>query len=375
MAESAFDVQQVSNLEIGQFIQYCKCSDLSVDFVVTGHDCQPIAFNAALYQQNQLIESSGEGFVKHWHSCKVMPGIYQLILTLDPQTTLTDSLQWQEPLCKELNLEGNRTTIVKARTPEFQLTDIPRIMRANDWEIGAKLMERWFTSSKYTYPDIDYTNDPTRPYNDQIVTLDWALKYPRAKSVYDAMWTDKIYVNEAAKKEIVDALKVNKLLTKSKETFGNLGEPMDDINRDGHFYIQERPVGSSFHSITNDLDGMHAALANFTFRMAVEGEVIYKGRQNNLFGLFEDELYEIRIKRVGIYVRDSYDFIGDQFGGLGYWNPVDNKVSKISGDNFHEVTNASFRKWREKHNKGGDFTVYSNMEIREVNESWTIEVE
>ena len=32
-------------------------------------------------------------------------------------------------------------------------------------------------------------------------------------------------------------------------------------------------------------------------------------------------------------------------------------------------------KWREKYKKGSDFTMYSDIEIREVDESWIIEVD
>lgn len=277
--------------------------------------------------------------------------------------------KWEEESSRYSSV--NRLVVVEI--DRFQITDIPAIMRANDWEVGAHLMEKWFSTPAYTYPDSNL-NDPLRPYDNQIVTLGWALQYPRAKEVYDAMWDEKIYVNDAAKLEIENTILRNGLAVKNTtQKFGDLTQAINKINQDGQFYIQFRRVGSLFETAINNLDDMHAALARFTFRMAVEGEVAHKGRQDHPLDLFEDELYEIRLKRVGIYLRDSYDFIGSQTGGLGYWSKGDNKARKSHSEGYHYVENADFRVWRKQHNKGGDFTVYSDMEIREVNESWIIE--
>jgi|GEM_PF-1172976 len=279
--------------------------------------------------------------------------------------------KWEEKAMKHSATDR----VVEVTLETFTLTDIPSIMRANHWETGAQLMEQWFANPNYTYPDADLTNDPKRKYNDEIVTMAWAKGFPRAKKVYDAMWSDKIYSNQAAKTLLEDKLREKAFFVKNTtRSFGDLGQAINTINRDEEFYIQSREVGSHFHSIVNEWDGMHAALARFTFRMAIEGEVVHKGREDNFFDFTEDELYEVKIKRVGIYLRDSYDFIGNQFGDLGYWNKVDNTVAKTGGENFHKVTNADFRQWRDENDRGGDFTVYSDIDIREVNESWIIKV-
>jgi len=122
---------------------------------------------------------------------------------------------------------------------------------------------------------------------------------------------------------------------------------------------------------------LDAALYNFDFHMAVEGTVTYEKTQESYGGLGSDEdVYTVRITRVGLYVRDSFDFIGDQ--DLGYWNPKTNDVAKTwlgAGDGYHEVTNAGMRQWRKKTGCGGDFLVFSDMEIRNVNESWTVEID
>lgn len=66
------------------------------------------------------------------------------------------------------------------------------------------------------------------------------------------------------------------------------------------------------------------------------------------------------ITNVGAYMRDSYDFNGDQ--PLGCWNVCTNKVEEgffCSGS--AAVTNGDFRDWRTANGKGGDFVVYSDV--------------
>jgi hypothetical protein len=68
------------------------------------------------------------------------------------------------------------------------------------------------------------------------------------------------------------------------------------------------------------------------------------------------------IDTVGIYLRDQYDFIGDQ--SLGYWRVSDNNVTKTWRPDSTEMTNESFRNWRSTSGKGGDFEVFSDVEIK-----------
>jgi hypothetical protein len=155
---------------------------------------------------------------------------------------------------------------------------------------------------------------------------------------------------------------------KGEAGFGDLTQSAAEINA-GPYYIQQRCVKTS---IVQELDALVAALANFCFHMAVEGRVTYLGKETKWFGLDEDDIYRIELIRVGVYVRDSYDFIGSQLGGLGYWNPTTNGVSKIPGAGFHKVVNETFRDWRAKTGCGGDFIVYSDIEVRDVSSQWEV---
>lgn len=66
------------------------------------------------------------------------------------------------------------------------------------------------------------------------------------------------------------------------------------------------------------------------------------------------------VTSVGVYVRDSYDFVDEQ--SLGYWNSRTNYAGRnfLKGD---KVSNASFRDYAKKTGKGADFLVYSYIKI------------
>lgn len=252
-------------------------------------------------------------------------------------------------------------------------------MRHNNWPIAARLMEHWFSEKAYEYPNPKDVNYAEIPHNDQIVTLKWALGFERAKKVYDEMWkdgiyvnpihghpfygdpiyVDPIYVNHKAREEIEDKLGKQNKFTDKKEAFGDLSQPVAVINE--NYYYQQRGVEHSFLQdiLLQDFDDMFVALHNFEFRMAFQGEVVPK----------KQGVYRIHLRKVGIYLRDSFSFENDQ--PLGVWDPDDNSASRTPGTG-HGVRNRDFREWRKATGCGGDFIVFSDLKIRDVDESWEI---
>jgi hypothetical protein len=135
------------------------------------------------------------------------------------------------------------------------------------------------------------------------------------------------------------------LLARSGSSFGNLTRPAPDLDPD---YINFRTVDFG----VSDLDDMTAALGNFAFRVVVAGEVEpLTGRGG----------HRVTIRQVGVYVRDSFDFNGDQF--LGYWDDSDNSVSMMNPFSGTGVSNADFRAWRTANSRGGDFLVFSDVKL------------
>jgi hypothetical protein len=94
-----------------------------------------------------------------------------------------------------------------------------------------------------------------------------------------------------------------------------------------------------------------AALGAFTFRVVVAGSVtpVLPGG------------HEVTITKVGVYVRDSFDFEGFQF--LGFWDDATNTVSAINPLAGTAVFNSSFREHRDKYHLGGDFLVFSDLKV------------
>lgn len=204
------------------------------------------------------------------------------------------------------------------------LTEIPYEMRFSGWTEGAKLLETWFERPPATAPS--YSKAVT-----DLIKMDWVLGFQRAKTAYDSMIKDKVWSNAAAQKRMAAILAPKPKPTGNQSIpFGDLSQPVEIIDQE---WVNTR-------SVTNGLawDGMTAALGAFALHVAVAGKV---SRQSAMY-------VDVSIEEVGIYVKDSFDFEGDQF--LGVWGYRDTPVN-----------NSDFREWRQANHAGGDFRVFSDV--------------
>jgi hypothetical protein len=219
------------------------------------------------------------------------------------------------------------------------LTNIPRIMRAQrpvPWTQGATFLDRWFLSAAAVMPHYGAADIVT-------VDMDWVLGFKRARSVYDAMLSEKIWVNAASRERLASVLKrQGKLGLPGRAWFGDINLHVPTVHRD---QLNFRYVTSP----SSPIDGLSAGLGDFALYVAVAGE--HEG--------LKDGRTKISIHQVGIYVRDSFDFEGGQF--LGYWDETTNTVSGLNPFAGSMVTNGDFREWRRRTGMGGDFLIYSNM--------------
>jgi hypothetical protein len=222
----------------------------------------------------------------------------------------------------------------------LDLTQIPKIMRAQRWTNAALLMDKWFSRPAATKPRYSEPPDTTT------VTMGgWALMFPRAKSVYDQLIRDRIWANRPAQKAVADLLRRKGLVGKGGASFGI---PPGTPSRFHDDHVNHREVGFGLA----DLDEMTAALGNFSFYVVVAGSVepVPKGAG-----------HKVTIKQVGVYLKDSYDFNGEQF--LGFWNDEKNTVSMIKVWSGTGVGNADFRAWRQRTGMGGDFLTFSDVKL------------
>ncbi len=77
----------------------------------------------------------------------------------------------------------------------------------------------------------------------------WVLTFQRAKEVHDKIFSEKAFVNDAAKGEIVKILKRYGKFGHGTQyiTFDFVTSPVIDIDKAGD-YVNERYVGSQFDS-------------------------------------------------------------------------------------------------------------------------------
>lgn len=128
-------------------------------------------------------------------------------------------------------------------------------------------------------------------------------------------------------------------------------------------------------------DDFYAALGRATLNIAISGIIEFENGRGSL-----------AVDKVGFYIRDSYEFLDNQF--LGFWNrhgvtrlpgpniaaiPINKDTGgreseeiviptvvsrplNIEFDRYYSVTNSSFRDFQDL-GHGGDFTIFSDVII------------
>jgi len=229
------------------------------------------------------------------------------------------------------------------------LTNIPRVMRGLGWLKGARLLEIWFSRPRAVFPAYSSPDTTT-------IRMDsWALTFPRARQVYDQLIKERIWSNTPARAVVARMLRNKGLLTRLQQTFGHLSDPVPTQDPD---YVNERPAGGY-----TSFDDMTAALGNFNFRVVIAGTVAPLTASL-------PASYQVQIREVGVYIRDSFDFEGNQY--LGCWSDNPDGFSPVmppsSGEEFMPtglifapVGNRDFRAWRDQKGRGGDYLVFSDI--------------
>lgn len=274
---------------------------------------------------------------------------------------------------------------------DFKVTDIPPAMDTLGWQQGARFMRKWLTGAAYEMPmDIKLGKTSANTLSPgQLLTdlpFEWLLNNSdRVQPAIDEKIEKLSVVNEFS--DIVGRVKhpldqLSKglivLMTRLKR-FGVLNEKNRALHNDyfdfsNHSAMQLEdtsqfnlfPVGASkLEKATDTLDDVYGALGSFIIKIAA----------TKLRTIANDHGFPaIEIEEIGLYVRDTYDFINvgdDQL--LGYWSNQGvlrpglvsyfTEPDHIDQGNTHyyKVTNDSFNEYRKTWNKGGDFVVFSTV--------------
>lgn len=91
---------------------------------------------------------------------------------------------------------------------------------------------------------------------------------------------------------------------------------------------------------------------------------------------------EISITKIWEEIKDFFDFVDSKFDifspptylsqPLGYWDFINNKVSKNIFSNRSYIDNESYQKYQNDTGKGGDFRLISDYEEIDINFSFLV---
>lgn len=274
----------------------------------------------------------------------------------------------------------------------FKITDIPDVMERKGWTVSARFMRKWFYDPFYEMTPKEKQNkvDMNTVDKNHIIEdldFDWLLTSSlRIKPIYDTFVKQVSSVIEyndylGRKKQISQQLSnglcyiINRLdesglfiSNEIKDCYLNYGN-LSAIELDKTSQFNFIKIGSTLWEKTTDtLDDVYGALGSFIIKIAFTDLNVTRDT---------DGFMRLEIKELGLYVRDTYEFMNDgDDQPLGYWG--ENGVIKpgvisellqkeyIDDDDrrYFRVTNSSFVRYREKYkneNKTGDFFVYSTV--------------
>ncbi|EGL7019121.1 hypothetical protein IMT94_002946 [Salmonella enterica] len=278
----------------------------------------------------------------------------------------------------------------------FKITDIPDVMDKKGWKIAAGFMRKWFNDPYYEMSKQEKLNKvDMHSINKQHIVDDLPFDW-----LYTASTRVSPIINNVVK-NISEVREYNETLGKLKGVANQLSNGLIAmIGRLEHLGLVDRkskamksafldysempaieldrtsqfnyfPIGDTlWEKATDELDDVYGALGSFIVKIAFLNLNITQDKTG---------FYRIEINELGLYVRDTYEFMNDgDDQPLGYWG-WDNVVkpgiiselfesAKITenGKDYFRVTNGSFVQYREKcHKEGksvtGDFFVYSTV--------------
>ncbi|MBD2815968.1 hypothetical protein ID850_14610 [Xenorhabdus sp. Flor] len=257
-------------------------------------------------------------------------------------------------------VKGGKVTEIEVDV--FMLNEIPNSMEKMGWKMAPKIMRHWFERPKIEFTQeekiryikgIDSIDIPKDRVNDSIVKMEWAMNFKQVKEATEELvqkWASPNGI-KLLKKRLGG--KVNKI-----------GYSDSAIELDTYAQVNYKEIGS----LTDTIDDYFGAIGKATLKLAVRGHVD-KIKKKDVF----------ITEKLGVYLKDSYDFVNpDEFLGVWSRDEVLNKVKTVIYMGFYKdnmwrelatgeyskyvpVYNENFREWQNKHNKGGDFIVFSDV--------------
>jgi hypothetical protein len=321
-------------------------------------------------------------WTRHWSQCEGCKAVSAQSISFDKAPP---------PLPRSLKKQFPQNAAVKV--PPFDIQEIPDAMRREGMPIAAKLMERWFAGILNYAPtgddlkaEINQKGEPypSSMYDTTTIAMNWVLKFKRAEEKYLDLLANRIH-RKIALDKLKSALMPFRNINSSFNTWNVCKNDMSALHR--HFTFQYVSVGSSLSEKIDDFiesqfnrngvpDDLTGALGAFNLHAApADVKIEYPQR-------------EAVVSSIYVYVKDSYDFT-DEPGSvsqyLGHWSskgvivvpyngltgklnipslylpyPVARGDMRVKGNVYYPVHNKDFRQWAIRHQRGGDFIIFSD---------------
>lgn len=207
------------------------------------------------------------------------------------------------------------------------------------------------------------------------LTVDWTRKYESAEKVFIELITQSIFKENAIK------VLSKKFFNDNNFKNWKIGDRFwdDVISETGEYSDPDKKHEKQFQYIKHEklvsTSGLSACLHNFCYYALVAGKIsdikfdVPNDKDPRNCSVIAQEV-KVVIDRCAVYIRDIFDFTGDQFPGLGTWkNPQPNSSS-------FWLTNKDFRRYQKATGFGSDFLIFTkNKEVKLEEKKWeTVEL-
>jgi len=324
---------------------------------------------------------------------------------------------------------GEKKEREKAKTvTPFQLYDIVDGMKAEGFRNGAKFAKRWFDGRPYSaYINDPKTGKSNEGRYDldmidtDTIKLSWLNKYPKIRTKFTQLLESLVAPDaiKTIKKEMESFLRDHPFFSGDLDTLGHVTGDLQNLHNkfqfqrsyvsmlDGLVNVNLRNAGKFAQHL--GMSDVSASLGNFNFYAAIAKAVVDKrvyNRYNTPRGDLSCRKNSLTITHIYAYARDSYSFHDQHKASqyLGHWNrhglvilwgamaahyltnyakegatfdlPIEVDDAKMvpvlikdvlsEKYTYYPVRNSDYVNWRAMHNRGGDFLIYSDLKLIEL---------